>query len=738
MPGNRIQTTGEANVNRLVAPTPPAVASGGPAQIDAPLRGGWLLLARATWLAVAAATLILFVAGIPAEFGQLQVECPVAFCPSGQLPPEGMHALADLGLSLDFFATYGVALDIAFAAVYVVVAALIFWRKSTDRFALFVAFALLTFGTATFPEASYALAAMHPAWWPSVAVLNFLGLASFGVFLFLFPNGRFVPRWTRWVALAWIAWQLPKYWFRNWPDTNTWTIWINLAIWSSALGAVVFAQIFRYRRVSNAVQRQQTRWVVLGIAVALVAFLGIGLTLSIVAPAPTSARALATLMVGIAITYLAVLLIPLSIGIAMLRYRLFDVDVLINRTLVYGALTICVAGLYVLIVGSLSALFQASANLLISLAATGVVAVLFQPLRDRLQHGVNHMMYGERDDPYSVLTRLGQRMEMTLAPDAVLPNLVETIAQALKLPYVALALDQDGMPIVATSVGTPVADPLRLPLVYQGTWIGQIVLGPRAPGEPFTSADRRLLDDLSHQVAVAARAVRLSAELQQVARDLQQSRERLVVAREEERRRLRRDLHDGLGPTLAALALSASAIPDLIAANPIAACEVARQLAANIRATVGEIRRLIHDLRPPALDELGLAGAIRDRASQLASHSESGATLGLHVRVEAPEKLPPLPAAVEVAAYRIVEEALTNAVRHAQAHLCTIRLSLADALELTIVDDGMGLPPDHQAGVGLRSMRERAEELGGEIRVESQPHGGTRVWARLPIPDKLA
>jgi hypothetical protein len=127
-------------------------------------------------------------------------------------------------------------------------------------------------------------------------------------------------------------------------------------------------------------------------------------------------------MVGVTILYLAVLLIPLSIGIAMLRYHLFDVDVLINRTLVYGALTICVAGLYVLIVGSLSAIFQASANLFISLAATGLVAVLFQPLRDRLQHGVNHMMYGERDDPYSVLTRLGQRMEATFAPDAMLPN----------------------------------------------------------------------------------------------------------------------------------------------------------------------------------------------------------------------------------------------------------------------------------------------------------------------------
>src|SRR5262249_32898474 len=159
--------------------------------------------------------------------------------------------------------------------------------------------------------------------------------------------------------------------------------------------------------------------------------------------------------------------------------------------------------------------------------------------------------------------------------------------------------------------------PIELPLVYQGTPIGQLVLGPRAPGEALSAADRRLLDDLAHQVAVAAHAVRLTAELQQVAPDLQRSGERLVVAREEERLRLRRDLHDGLGPTLAALALSASTIPDLISANPTAAVSLAQQLEADIRTTVGEIRRLIHGLRPPALDELGLVGAGRDRATQL-------------------------------------------------------------------------------------------------------------------------
>jgi len=316
----------------------------------------------------------------------------------------------------------------------------------------------------------------------------------------------------------------------------------------------------------------------------------------------------------------------------------------------------------------------------------------------------------------------------------VLLTIAETVTQALKLPYAAIILDQNGMCVTATAVGTPVADPVHLPLTYQGATIGQLVLGPRAPGEPFSLADQRLLHDLAHQVAVAARAVRLAAELQHLATDLQRSRQHLVVTREEERRRLRRDLHDGLGPTLAALALSASAITDVIPANPTAAASLAKQLEADIRATVGEIRRLIHGLRPPALDELGLAGAVRDRALQLTSRQHSGAAPGLQVTVETPENLPPLPAAVEVAAYRIVEEALTNVAHHAHARTCAVRLALTDALEVEIADDGAGLPTERRAGVGVLSMRERAAELGGACTIEVLGESGTRVNAWLPLP----
>jgi two-component system NarL family sensor kinase len=434
------------------------------------------------------------------------------------------------------------------------------------------------------------------------------------------------------------------------------------------------------------------------------------------------------------ILYVAVfslLVVPVITYIAIVRYHLYDIDVVINRTLVYGSLTTCVVGIYVLAVVALGALFQTQGNLVVSLLATGVVAVFFQPLRSRLQRSVNRLMYGERDDPYAVISRLGRRLEATLAPDAVLSTIVKTIREALKLPFTAIALPRDGegFEVVATSGEQSPADPLVLPLSYGGESVGELLLAPRAPGEGFSAADRRLLIDLAHQAGVAVHGVRVMA-------DLQRSRERLVLAREEERRRLRRDLHDELAPTLAALGLSAATVGELIPTDPKDAAFANEKLQAAIRATVGEIRRLVYDLRPPALDELGLIEAIRERASRYGVGVE-----GFRATVEAPDELPPLPAAVEVAAYRIVQEALMNVYRHARASSCTVRLACTDspsrALTIEVTDDGVGLPERPQGGVGLHSMRERAAELGGECEIARSRPSGTRVFARLPSREPL-
>lgn len=494
----------------------------------------------------------------------------------------------------------------------------------------------------------------------------------------------------------------------------------------------VLSLLLRLRRARGE-ERAQIKWVVYSGTITAALWLVQGLVVFALHLAPPPLESL--LRLGVDGSLLA---LPLTAGLAIFKYRLYAIDVLINRTLVYSVLTASVATLYVLVVGALGALFQAQGNGLIVLLATGFVAVLFQPLRARLQRGVNRLLYGERDEPYGVLSRLGQRLEATLEPGVILPAIVETVREALKLPYVALSVKQDETFALTASVGTASEELVSLPLVSHHDTIGQLLLAPRAPGEPLTPTDLRLLSALARQAGVAVQAARLTTDLERLTVDLQHSRERLVTAREEERRRLRRDVHDGLGPTLGALLLQVGSARALLAHEPATASELLTTVEAHLEGVMSDLRRLVYNLRPPALDDLGLAAAIHDHTAQYGplgtAASQAGAAGGLHITVEAPDDLPELSAAVEVAAYRIVQEALANVVRHAEAETCLIRLSLGEALCLEIEDDGIGLPPARRAGVGLRSMRERAEELGGTCLVEARPAGGTRVRARLPLP----
>jgi two-component system NarL family sensor kinase len=493
----------------------------------------------------------------------------------------------------------------------------------------------------------------------------------------------------------------------------------------------VLSLLLRLRR-SRGEERAQIKWVVYVGAITVVLWLAQGLVVFALHIAPPALEIL--LRLGVDGSLLA---LPFAAGLAIFKYRLYAIDPLINRTLVYSVLTASVIALYVLVVGALGALFQAQGDGLIVLLATGLVAVLFQPLRACLQRWVNRLLYGQRDEPYAVLARLGQRLEATLAPGAVFPVIVETVREALKLPYVALSVKQDEAFTLAASSGTAHEELVSLPLVYQHAPIGQVLLAPRAPGEPLTPTDQRLLNDLARQAGAAVHTARLTSDLQRLTVDLQRSREHLVTAREEERRRLRRDLHDGLGPTLGALMLQVGSAYALLAEDPAAAARLLSTLESTLEGVMTDIRRIVYNLRPSPLDELGLATAIREHAAQYRPHEttagHAGATAGLRITVEAPEHLPELAAAVEVAAYRIVQEALANVVRHAGARTCLIRLSLGEALCLEIGDDGVGLPPARQAGIGLASMRERAEELGGTCLIEAMPAGGTRVRARIPL-----
>jgi signal transduction histidine kinase len=728
--------------------TPPARAD---SAHQTRLQGRRLWLARSAWMAGFVALAAMYALGILAVHDVLSTVCRAERCtlrehirqgeagPEAQgwagpgigfaepLRPDQADGLQALGLTLEHYGWLG-ALQMGIPAlVCLVIAAGLFWKKSHDRMVLFVSVMVMTFPLQDMPL-SFVLASRQPAWEWVYAPASLTAVVRFLTFPLVFPTGGFVPRWTRWAVVYIVTGAVLAVASQNAmvgvPDARKLVgAWV-----ATSFGIGVYAQLYRYFRVAGPGERQQLKWVIVGLA----AFIGLTFTLQATLEALRASPAVrADPLLELALSALAntvvraaSLFIPISITVSVLRYRLWDIDLVFNRALVYGALTAIVVGLYVLVVGALGALFQGQGSPLLAVVATGLVALLFQPLRHRLQRGINRLMYGERDDPYTVVARLGERLGATLAPEVVLPAIVQTVKDALRLPYAAITLKQGGDFVVAAASGTPVDDPLRLALTYRGDTVGELILAPRAPGESFTPADRRLLDGLAHQAGVAVHAVRLTT-------DLQRARERLVTTREEERRRLRRDLHDGLGPQLASQTLTLDAIDRLLERDPAGARRLLADLKGQSETAVRDIRRLIYGLRPPALDDLGLVAALDQDAAQYRD-------AGLQIAVEVPAPLPALPAAVEAAAYRIAQEAVTNVVRHAGARHCQVRLTLEpgapnSSLRLEVADDGRGLSAERRAGIGLQSMRERAEELGGRLTVERRPGSGTRVIATLPL-----
>jgi signal transduction histidine kinase len=295
--------------------------------------------------------------------------------------------------------------------------------------------------------------------------------------------------------------------------------------------------------------------------------------------------------------------------------------------------------------------------------------------------------------------------------------LVQTIAQTLKLPYVAIVNNENG--ILAATSEKQFTTLHSFPLVYQSQTIGQLLIAPREVGDVFTVEEEKLLRNVARQAGTAVYAGQLTDQLQQ-------SRERLIITREEERRRLRRDLHDGLGPQLAALTIKAGAAQNVLRSDPDKAGKLLTEIKTESQNAIKEIRQVVEGLRPPSLDQLGLLSALQEFVVQ----NDNGR---VQITIQAAEELPNLPAALEVAAYRILTEAITNVMRHAQAQTCQVHLTVNEQLTLTIMDDGIGLPPALPTGVGILSMRERAEELGGTFKVISN-EGQTLVTAVLPLP----
>ncbi|MGE5378935.1 MAG: GAF domain-containing sensor histidine kinase [Bacteroidota bacterium] len=681
----------------------------------------WVMFARIVQVVIVCMAIGLFFISLPINYERRSEVCSSEPCSQDLLNPASIQALNRIGMTAASYAGMTVSFDLLVAAVFTISGIVIFVRKPNDLFTIFVTIMLVIFGTATFTGSLAGISSAYPRFGWLVAAITLFGNCAFLGFFYLFPNGHFVPKWTAGILLAWFLFQLPRYFFPNAPfnlqnNQSIYNLLFTLGILSGAA-----AQVHRYLHVSNAVERQQTKWVLYGLVIGVGGFIGVR-TLHLLLPDSGGSDLPISLVLNIAAIFF-MLLIPVSITIAVLKYRLWDINPIINRTLVYGALSALTMAFYILAVGFFANYFQQqNINLLISFLATGVVAVLFEPLRKWLQRGVNRLMYGERDDPATVLHRLSQRLDSALAPDSVLQTIVETLVQTLRLPYAAISVfSAQEAPSVIASLGQPASELIALPLRYQTEPIGELILSPRAAGESFTTADMNLLHLIAGQAGIAVHNLRLT-------RDLQRSRENIVTAREEERRRLRRDLHDGIGPTLASLSQRLDTAADLVQSDPEASIALLKALKGQVKNTVSEIRQLVYALRPPVLDEFGLVTALREHVAQYAGPN------GIEIAFDITDPLPPLPAAVEVAAYRIVLEAFTNIINHAEATACQIRIKAGqDCLELEVSDNGKGLAADVRSGVGLSSMRERAMELGGEFDVQSNPAGGLRVLARLPM-----
>ncbi|GIH25578.1 hypothetical protein Aph01nite_38880 [Acrocarpospora phusangensis] len=405
-------------------------------------------------------------------------------------------------------------------------------------------------------------------------------------------------------------------------------------------------------------------------------------------------------------------LIPVAIMVSVLRYRLFGIDTVISHAIVAAGLIGVVSAVY-FGVGAVAGLLVSSYHQVAGLAAALFAGAFFQPLRQSLQRLSDRFLYGRVGDPRLLADRLIQEVRRA-GPAEALGAVVSVVRDGLAVSGAAVEVI-DGLRAESGSVGE---QPRAIELVWHGEPVGRLLLGPCGARRFAVSHDERVIATLLPYVADVAHAARMAA-------DLQRSRERILAAREEERRRLRRDLHDGLGQTLGAMAMTINMARMSITRSPGTADDLLQDLRSGMDAVAGDIRELVYGLRPPALDDLGLTGAVTSLATE---------TLPGVVRVEVvADELGDLPAAVEVAAYRIVQEAVTNVRRHARAGRVLILLAREDdQLVVRVEDDGVGLPEGRRAGVGTSSMRERAAELGGTCAITSPATGGTLVEARLP------
>jgi signal transduction histidine kinase len=550
-------------------------------------------------------------------------------------------------------------------------------------------------------------------WFPGFAAIVTLLVAWF-------PDGRVHRRWVlvplvlaALGALAFVVATAPMAWRLRGPDLfaadriddgSSLASVADAGLFAFLAGAAgcVAAVVDRFRRADGR-QRQQLLWFACGAALAV--------ALLVLGSMDWSTAALAELI--------ALPLLPAAVGVALLRHRLYDIEFVVNRIVLYSALTLVIGGLYVGLVAGATTWLGAG-SLPAAAVASGIVAVAFDRLRRVLERVADRLLFARRHDPAGAMSELSRRLATATGPD-VLDAVAGAVMAAVGLRGARVTLSaDDAHGSLGGCAGDVVAPALALPLVFEGHRVGLLEVEER-PGAPLDRSARTLLHDLAAQAAIAAQAVLLAAELQR-------SRARLLEAVEQERRRLRRDLHDGLGTSLVGVVMQLEAVSNLVnPASPAAA--LVKTIESEARQLVTDTRRLVHGLAPPVVEEVGLVEAIRLHADRL---NRTGGRRGTF-QLRADSGIDGLPAAVEIAAYIIATEAMTNVARHARASSCTVVVSQNSRLHIEVLDDGVGIGPAPRTGVGLNSMHERTDELGGALVIESVAPRGTRVAASLPL-----
>jgi signal transduction histidine kinase len=478
-----------------------------------------------------------------------------------------------------------------------------------------------------------------------------------------------------------------------------------------AVAVAVVSLVLRYRSARELVRRQVVVLLVAS-ATLVVVTAGQGLV-----PSPVDLLAQAA----------AVALVPLAIGIAVTRHRLYDLDLAVCRSLVVASLSACLLGAYLsafAVIDAVVGTFGHDHSALGAALAAGVTGAVVQPLGRQLTAGVDRLYFGHRADPYVVTSHLAARLTSVDADLADVPAVVcATVVEDLRLTGARLWV-APGQPGSAEAVLAGELDEdtsRRFPLRHRGETVGHLEVSPRVGEQRLHARDAVVLQGVADQAAPAVAALRLR-------RALQRSRESIVAARETERRRLRQELHDGLGATLAGLRLQVETAQDLT--DSAAARALLGTAGQGVATAVAEVRTICEGLRPPGIDDLGLSGALTALAARMASP-------GLQVEARVDDRLEVDPA-VEVAVYRIAAEALANVARHSRAGRAHLRVHAHTRVDLLVRDDGVGVCPGGTgrsagSGLGLPSMRQRAEEVGGRLHVTPAPGGGTDVRAVLPL-----